>query len=585
MSPPWLPTRIAHADWGTAAAKRVVATAELKEGAYHAHAPQTVAEQGGLLERMGLTDRPGATTLLGFDFPIGVPLAYAQSARIENFADWFRELDLDSPFFDPAEDVADVSVLRPFFPNLPPKEKSPGLKAQFHEALGVPSADLLRRCDLRHCDRRAASEMFWTIGPAAVGKATLAGWKQALRPALAEPGRRYAIWPFDGPMPELLENSDAVIVETYPTEAYGQLELRMGRPGMAKTRQDDRRVDARRMLDWCANNAVIPDDRLLAQIVDGFGAAPGGDDLFDAVVGLFGIIDAVRRAAEPPLPDETAVRRIEGWMFGQHAACSTSLPGDAAARVSAAQLSTGGGKHFAGVHPVHAATPATAGWREWEPGPEATEQERADARRGFVVGEDGVSRCWWAHVAPEYREYHDAEWGFPVADDRRLFEWLSLETFQGGLSPVIILRKRAGFRRAFEDFAFERVAHFDERDVVRLLGDHGIVRHRRKIEAVIHNAQRAAMLVQQEGSLAHYVWQSKPEREAPAPDRDEMVRRSSTGEFGRKLRNSLKAAGWQLFGPVMAYAFMQTIGIVNDHVIGCDARAAVEQARATFVRP
>jgi hypothetical protein len=391
MSPSWLPKRIAHADWGTAAAKRMVATAELREGAYHAHAPRTVAERGGLLERMGLGDGPEATTLLGFDFPIGVPLAYARSARIENFADWFRELDLDSPFFEPAQDVADVSALRPFFPNLPPEEKSPGLKTQFHDALGVPSADLLRRCDLRHCDRRAASEMFWTIGPAAVGKATLAGWKQALRPALAEPGRRYAIWPFDGPMRELLENFDAVIVETYPTEAYRQLELWMGTPGMAKTRQDDRRVDARRLLEWCANNAVIPDDRLLAQIVDGFGEDSGGDDLFDAVVGLFGMIDAVRRAAEPQLPDDTIVRRIEGWMFGQHAVCPKPLPGDAAANVSTAQHSTGGGKHPASARPMHAGASVVAGWRDWEPGPEATDQEHVDALRGFVVGEDGVT--------------------------------------------------------------------------------------------------------------------------------------------------------------------------------------------------
>ena len=444
MSPSWLPTRIAHADWGTAAAKRVVATAELKGGAYHAHAPQTVVERGGLLAQMGLGgDGPDVTTLLGFDFPIGVPFAYARSARIENFADWFRELDLDSPFFEPAQDVADVSALRPFFPNVPPKEKSPGLKARFHDALGVSSADLLRRCDLRHCDRRAASEMFWTVGPAAVGKSTLAGWKQALRPALAEPGRRYAIWPFDGHMRELLENSDAVIVETYPTEAYRQLELRMGMPGMAKTRKDDRRVDARRLLEWCANNAVIPDDPLLAQIVDGFGEGPGGDDLFDAVVGLFGMIDAVRRDAEPPMPNDTVVRRIEGWMFGQHAVCPRPLPGDGVASVSTAPHSTGG-KDPAGIRPMHAGASAVVGWRDWEPGPEATDQERVDALRGFVVGEDGVSRCWWAHVAPEYREYHDAEWGFPVADDKLLFEWLSLETFQGGLARRAAIRRLSG---------------------------------------------------------------------------------------------------------------------------------------------
>ena len=229
-SPAWLPERMAHADWGASAAKCVVATAELRAGIYHAHAPQVVLAQGGLLERMRLSHRPGQTTLLGFDFPLGVPRKYARTAGILNFADWFRGLDLGSPFFDPAADVADVATTRPFFPRLI-MEKSPGIKKRFQEALGMSGAEALRRCDRAHCNRPAASEMFWTLGPKAVGKATLAGWKQAIRAALAEPGRRYSIWPFDGPMTELLAASDAVIVETYPREAYLQLGLRMGTPG------------------------------------------------------------------------------------------------------------------------------------------------------------------------------------------------------------------------------------------------------------------------------------------------------------------------------------------------------------------
>jgi alkylated DNA nucleotide flippase Atl1 len=320
-SPAGLPARMAHADWGTGAAKRVVATAELEAGLYHAHAPSIVGEHGSLIRRMRLKGEGHATTLLGFDFPIGVPRAFAHAARIENFADWFRDLDLDSSFFEPAAELAEVSVDRPFFPSRPPKAKSPDLKARFHEALGVPATELMRRCDRAHCDRRSASEMFWTIGPAAVGKATLGGWKDALRSGLAESERHYSIWPFDGAMTELLAASDAVIVETYPTEAYRQLGLRMGGPGMAKTRQDDRRADARRLLDWCADNAVVPDDMLLAQIIDGFGPTAAGEDLFDAVVGLFAMIDQVRRRAEPELPGDPAIARLEGWMFGQHAAC------------------------------------------------------------------------------------------------------------------------------------------------------------------------------------------------------------------------------------------------------------------------
>src|SRR5580692_3995479 len=142
---------------------------------------------------------------------------------------------------------------------------------------------------------------------------------------------------------------------------------------------------------------------------------------------------------------------------------------------------------------------------------------------GVVRGDDGVHRCWWSDGSPEYRDYHDAEWGRPVADDVRLFEKLSLEGFQAGLSWLTILRKRDAFRRAFAGFDFERVARFGERDVARLLADASIVRHRGKIEAVINNAARAVELVAQEGSLAAYVWRFEP----PAPraavrDRDAL---------------------------------------------------------------
>ncbi len=322
-SPAWLPVRIAHADWGTQAGKRIVATAELDAGIYHAHAPRPVREPGGLLERMHIGDGPGRSTLLGFDFPVGVPRAYARNAGITNFADWFRALDVDSAFFDIAVDIADVSPARPFFPNKIIK-KSPGIKQRFHDALGLTEADMLRRCDRAHCDRRAASGMFWALGPAAVGKATLDGWRHALGPALAEAGGRYSIWPFDGAMTELLEAFDAVIVETYPTEAYRQLGLRMGTRGMAKTRQADRRADARRLVDWCAQSCVSPDGELLALLLDGFGPSESGEDQFDAVVGLFGMIDTVRSRVEPELPDDPAVRLLEGWMFGQHAECPSS---------------------------------------------------------------------------------------------------------------------------------------------------------------------------------------------------------------------------------------------------------------------
>jgi DNA-3-methyladenine glycosylase I len=203
---------------------------------------------------------------------------------------------------------------------------------------------------------------------------------------------------------------------------------------------------------------------------------------------------------------------------------------------------------------------------------------------GIIRGADGVRRCWWADSAPEYRAYHDREWGFPVADDVRLFEKLSLEGFQAGLSWLTILRKREAFRQAFSGFQVERIARFDERDVTRLLGDASIVRHRGKIEAVINNARRAVELVEREGSLAAYVWRFEPCGSASVLDRAALRDRAHTQE-SQALARDLKKRGWRFVGPTTVYAFMQAMGLVNDHLAGCDTHPEVEQARAEFERP
>ena len=191
---------------------------------------------------------------------------------------------------------------------------------------------------------------------------------------------------------------------------------------------------------------------------------------------------------------------------------------------------------------------------------------------GIVVGEDGVARCWWADSTPDYRAYHDTEWGFPVADDVRLFEKLSLEGFQSGLSWLTILRKREAFRRAFAGFDFVAVARFGERDVERMLADASIVRHRGKIEAVINNARRAVELVQSEGSLAAFVWRFEPEPRAGGLRRDAIEAHT---EQSRALARELKRRGWRFVGPTTVYAFMQAMGLVNDHLEGCHVRALV----------
>jgi DNA-3-methyladenine glycosylase I len=203
---------------------------------------------------------------------------------------------------------------------------------------------------------------------------------------------------------------------------------------------------------------------------------------------------------------------------------------------------------------------------------------------GIVAGEDGVARCWWAASAPEYRPYHDTEWGFPVADDVRLFEKLSLEGFQAGLSWLMILRKRDAFRRAFAGFEFERVARFGDRDVARLLADAAIVRHRGKIEAVINNARRAVELVEEEGSLSRYFWRFEPDARTGELDRAGLAALALTPE-STALAKDLKRRGWRFVGPTTVYAFMQAMGIVNDHVDGCDVQARVDSARSRFRRP
>ena len=195
-----------------------------------------------------------------------------------------------------------------------------------------------------------------------------------------------------------------------------------------------------------------------------------------------------------------------------------------------------------------------------------------------IAGPDGKLRCRWCAAAPEFLHYHDTEWGFPVGDDRRLFEKLCLEGFQSGLSWRTILNKRENFRTAFHGFDFDRVAGFGERDVERLLQDAGIVRHRGKIEAVINNAQRARELVKREGSLAAYVWRYEAKALAKPGG-------ASTSEQSIALSKDLKKQGWQFVGPTTVYAFMQAMGLVNDHAQECVVRVQAQRERKRFARP
>lgn len=195
-----------------------------------------------------------------------------------------------------------------------------------------------------------------------------------------------------------------------------------------------------------------------------------------------------------------------------------------------------------------------------------------------IKGPDGKPRCRWCEAAPEFFDYHDKEWGFPVSDDQRLFEKICLESFQSGLSWRTILAKRENFRAAFHHFDFNKVARFTQRDINRLLKDEGIVRHRGKIEATINNAKRAQEMVKQEGSLAAFMWRYEPKKHT----KPQSV---STSDESIALSKDLKKLGWKFVGPTTVFAFMQAMGLINDHVNNCVVRAKVERARKSFKRP
>jgi DNA-3-methyladenine glycosylase I len=206
--------------------------------------------------------------------------------------------------------------------------------------------------------------------------------------------------------------------------------------------------------------------------------------------------------------------------------------------------------------------------------------------RGLERGDDGVVRCFWAGSDPLYRAYHDREWGFPVGDGRRLFEKMCLEGFQAGLSWLTILRKRESFRKAFRGFDFHAVARFRQRDVARLLEDAGIVRHRGKIESTVNNARRARDLERDEGSLATFFWGFEPDRRArPKRVTWPVLKGMAKTPESMALSRELKRRGWTFVGPTTAYAFMQAMGLVNDHLEGCAIRDRAERARAAFPRP
>ena len=205
---------------------------------------------------------------------------------------------------------------------------------------------------------------------------------------------------------------------------------------------------------------------------------------------------------------------------------------------------------------------------------------------GLIQAEDGVQRCWWHGNDPEYLKYHDEEWGPPVKDDRRLFEKISLEGFQAGLSWLTILRKRNHFRQAFDNFEYQKIAVYGDDKIAALMLDAGIVRHRGKIEAVINNAQQMTDILKEFDSFSAYIWQFEtPEKERPPLCDFQTLKEITMNAQSIALSKDLKKRGWKFVGSTTCYAFMQSMGMVNDHVVGCASRRNIEHLRMNFKRP
>jgi hypothetical protein len=330
------PELIAHADWGSNPNKRWIAVADLRgDGIYWAGKSERVGETEDLLVR--LRERAGqeGSILIGFDFPIGLPSYYAEIAGIRDFISWLPKLGSGEwdEFFDVAENPEQIRLERPFYPKRnfvsgADHSRLPVRQAHLLEGLKVDRIDQLRRqCERSHPSRRSACPLFWTVGAQQVGKAAINGWQEVLRPSLTDPALKLHIWPFSGRLVDLLAGENIVAVETYPAEFYHQLGITFRKAGKGeksgKRSHIDRASNADRILASAAQLGLNLEHGLQAEIEDGFGTGNDGEDRFDAMVGLLGMLKVVRGLDNFQEPEEAWLRVIEGWIFGQELTTSS----------------------------------------------------------------------------------------------------------------------------------------------------------------------------------------------------------------------------------------------------------------------
>ena len=305
-----LPTLVAHADWSVRPGKRWLALATRQaDGRYHMGAAQPVGPLDTLWSRLE-QEAGGGPVLLGFDFPIGLPAAHAARAGITDFT--AALVGFDEHFYAAAERADEIGLERPFYPMRPGGRR----RQQLLDGLKLDVwSDLLRRCDHASVTRNAACALFWTLGGSQVGKAAITGWRDLLAPAVRA-GVDLALWPFQGSFDELLARHRFVVAETYPGEVYGHLGLLLCRGG-GKRSQRARRGAAERLLTKLRQLEVEADAAAKAETLDGFGAGADGEDRFDAMVGLVGMLQVVRGERASGEPDCPVIRRVEGWILGQ----------------------------------------------------------------------------------------------------------------------------------------------------------------------------------------------------------------------------------------------------------------------------
>ena len=323
------PGVFAHADWSTDPKKRWCAIAVLDaDGRYRSDASEPVGDLDAYFRRLRERAGPGAAVFCGFDFPIGLPARYGHKAGLKDFPDALLEFGSGRwcDFYSPAPTEQAISIRRPFYP------QRPGGAKKHHLVSGLDlqnTRELYRSCDL-HPDRGPAEAIFWLIGPKQVGRAAITGWRDLLAPAMRSDSPP-SIWPFDGRLTELLARPGVVVAETYPAEVYRHLDLGISGNDRSKRCQTDRASDAGALVAWARANRVRLTQRLHAEIVNGFDGGADGEDRFDAVVGLFGMLDVVLGNRPSGEPDDDTTR-IEGWILGQPSVGGKEAGGDRAFR-------------------------------------------------------------------------------------------------------------------------------------------------------------------------------------------------------------------------------------------------------------